>query len=224
MTVTSYSLDKENEMILCLKAGNEEGFIQHLMTIADDCLNRANPPSPDAVTNIFYGLAFTIYRMIATNASDEQKAEMNQRLKNIKSGRYTSTIEIINDIKAMGILGCTWMQSKQKKHLSGLMLDAQSYILAHLGEELTVQMCANAVHLSPSYFSNLFKKETGMTFMQYVTNARIEKAKELLLIGMQVQDITYELGYKDRPYFTEIFKKYTGLTPTEFRNKYGQVC
>ncbi|MNJ49903.1 HTH-type transcriptional regulator YesS [compost metagenome] len=56
--------------------------------------------------------------------------------------------------------------------------------------------------------------------MQYVTWARMERAKELLLEGRQVQDITYELGYKDRPYFTELFKKHAGLTPTEFRGKY----
>ena len=50
--------------------------------------------------------------------------------------------------------------------------------------------------------------------------ARMERAKELLLEGVQVQEVTYELGYKDRPYFSELFKKHTGKTPTEFRQQY----
>ncbi|MNP58598.1 Bifunctional transcriptional activator/DNA repair enzyme AdaA [compost metagenome] len=59
-----------------------------------------------------------------------------------------------------------------------------------------------------------------MTLAQYIISRRMEKAKELVLEGMQVQDIAVSLGYEDRPYFTELFKKYTGMTPTDFRSKY----
>ncbi|MNN63806.1 HTH-type transcriptional regulator GadX [compost metagenome] len=51
----------------------------------------------------------------------------------------------------------------------------------------------------------------------------MDKAKELVLEGMQVQDIAVSLGYEDRPYFTELFKKYTGMTPTDFRSKYAMA-
>jgi two-component system response regulator YesN len=53
----------------------------------------------------------------------------------------------------------------------------------------------------------------GMTLAQYIISRRMEKAKERVLEGMQVQDIAISLGYEDRPYFTELFKKYTGMTP-----------
>ncbi|MNR32125.1 Bifunctional transcriptional activator/DNA repair enzyme AdaA [compost metagenome] len=60
-----------------------------------------------------------------------------------------------------------------------------------------------------------------MTLAQYIIARRMEKAKLLLLEGMQVQDIAISLGYEDRPYFSELFKRHTSMTPTEFRAHYS---
>ena len=76
----------------------------------------------------------------------------------------------------------------------------------NLSENLTLQTCAQSVHLSPSYFANAFKKETGMTLIQYITKLRMEKAKELLVAGVQVQEICQMLGYEDRPYFSGLLR------------------
>ncbi|MHA7965463.1 response regulator transcription factor [Paenibacillus sp. CAU 1782] len=217
-----YSPEKEVELLYCLRSGNREGVEKLLDSIFEECLRYPAPPDPDVMTNLFYGLAFSIYRVVAEKADDKQRLWLDERLSGIKKGRYSSTSDLIQDVKKIGLTGCEWVQTRQKSSVGQLIHQSLSYIASRLGSDLTVQECAGAVHLSPSYFSNLFKKETGMTFMQYVTSARMDKAKELLLEGMQVQDITFELGYKDRPYFTELFKKHTGLTPTEFRGKYGQ--
>lgn len=217
-----YSPEKEVELLYCLRSGNRDGVGKLLDGIFDECLRYPAPPDPDVMTNLFYGLAFSIYRVVAEKADDKQRLWLDERLSGIKKGRYSSTADLLQDVKSLGLTGCEWVQKRQKSNVGQLIHQSLSYIAARLGSDLTVQECAGAVHLSPSYFSNLFKKETGKTFMQYVTAARMDKAKELLLEGMQVQDITFELGYKDRPYFTELFKKHTGLTPTEFRSKYGQ--
>ncbi|GIP19439.1 DNA-binding response regulator [Paenibacillus montaniterrae] len=222
--VPHYSAEKETELLYCLRSGNHEGVERLLDGICEECLRYPAPPDPDVMTNLFYGLAFSIYRVVAEKADEKQRIWLDEQLGMIKKGKYMSTAELIRDVKELGRTGCDWMQSRQKNNVGRLIHQALNYIQEQLGQDLTVQECANAVHLSPSYFSNLFKKETGMTFMQYVTSARMEKAKELLLEGMQVQDITFELGYRDRPYFTELFKKHTGLTPTEFRSKYESLA
>lgn len=221
--VPHYSAEKETELLYCLRSGNQEGVERLLDGIFEECLRYPAPPDPEVMSNLFYGLAFSLYRVIAEKADEQQRVWLDEQLGTIKKGRYISTSELIEDVKKLGRTGCAWMQSRQKNNVGRLIHQALSYIQEQLGSDLTVQECAGAVHLSPSYFSNLFKKEIGVTFMQYVTSARMEKAKELLLEGMQVQDITFELGYRDRPYFTELFKKHTGLTPTEFRSKYESM-
>ncbi len=220
--IAGYSAEKETELLYCLRSGNQEGTKRLLCAIFEECLRYPAPPDPEMTVNLFYGLAFSMYRIIAEKADAAQRAWLDDKLAALKNGRYMTTSALQDAVRELGLTGCEWFQRRQRNDLGELIMQAISYVRSNLGRELTVQECAGVVHLSPSYFSTLFKKETGMTFMQYVTAARMEKAKHLLLEGMQVQDITFELGYKDRPYFTELFKKHTGLTPTEFRTRYEQ--
>jgi two-component system response regulator YesN len=77
---------------------------------------------------------------------------------------------------------------------------------------------AQAVHISPYYLSHLFKEELGVTFIGYLTKVRIEQAKILLLeTNLTIQQISYMVGYQDSSYFTKVFKKLEGRTPTQFR-------
>ena len=84
--------------------------------------------------------------------------------------------------------------------------------------ELNLSTTANAIFLSPSYFSVLFKKETGKTFIDYMTKTRMEKSKELLrLRDLKAYEIAQKVGYNDPHYFSIAFKKYTGYTPSKYR-------
>lgn len=72
--------------------------------------------------------------------------------------------------------------------------------------------------MSPSYFSSVFSKEMGKTFIEYLTEVRMEKAKQYLVCSsMKTSEISYEVGYKDPHYFSYIFKKTQGCTPKEYR-------
>jgi len=74
--------------------------------------------------------------------------------------------------------------------------------------------------ISGGHFASLFKKVMGTIFNQFVTNERIERAKKLLLDNYQVQEIAQALGYEHRRYFSDVFKKHTGFTPSEFKEAY----
>ena len=73
-------------------------------------------------------------------------------------------------------------------------------------------------------FSSIFRKETGQTFVEYLTQIRMDKAKELLMCSaMKTSEIGYEVGYKDPHYFSYIFKKNQGCSPKEYRARKSTV-
>ena len=97
--------------------------------------------------------------------------------------------------------------------------EAKAYINDHFDNpDLSLNDVAVHVNLSSSHFSTVFSRETGETFKEYLTGVRIEKAKELLkLTGLKTFEIAYQVGYKDPHYFSAVFKKQTGVSPTDFR-------
>lgn len=96
---------------------------------------------------------------------------------------------------------------------------AKSYISEHFHEPgISLGSVAASVNICAPYFSFLFKKELGETFVGYLTNERMKKAKELLCCSSKsISQIADEVGYKDYHYFTGLFKKLNGITPCEFR-------
>ncbi|NBC70709.1 response regulator [Paenibacillus sacheonensis] len=87
---------------------------------------------------------------------------------------------------------------------------------------LTVAEIGKEVYLTPTYVSLLFKQETGQTVNEYLTQVRVEKAKELLRDPQyKFYDICYAIGYTDPSYFTKLFKKATGVTPSVYRENYA---
>ncbi|AJY77332.1 response regulator transcription factor [Paenibacillus beijingensis] len=102
-----------------------------------------------------------------------------------------------------------------------LITKALDYIAAHYTENLSLQSVADIVHLSKSYFSLYFKKLTGRNFIDYLIELRIREAKRLLAQNeSRIYDIAKAAGFKDVKYFSKVFKKMTGLTPLEYREKH----
>ncbi|PFP24954.1 DNA-binding response regulator [Bacillus sp. AFS073361] len=96
--------------------------------------------------------------------------------------------------------------------------EAIDYINNHLKNELSQKEVADHVHLNPSYLSVLFKEHVKLTFSEYVTRRRIQRAKELLVsTNLPINDIAEESGYKTAKYFIKIFKELEGMTPSAYR-------
>ncbi len=98
------------------------------------------------------------------------------------------------------------------------VVEACQYVGMHLHRRISLEEVAEHLFLNSSYFSRLFKKETGENFIEYVTRMKIGKAKEMLdQTGDSVGKICETLGYDNQSYFIKIFKAHTGLTPVEYR-------
>lgn len=98
-----------------------------------------------------------------------------------------------------------------------------SYIEEHYAEEeLSLNLLASHVNFSPNHLSMVFSQQTGQTFIKYLTDYRMNKAKELLrCTGKRSSEISLEVGYKDPHYFSYLFKKTQGMTPTQYRGGHG---
>ena len=99
-----------------------------------------------------------------------------------------------------------------------LIKKAILYISGNFSGELTLEEVAAHVHLNPAYFSSLFKQSTGSSFKEYLNMVRIEESKRLLAnTDYTIIDIAVASGFGDQSYFCRVFKKYTGLTPRQYR-------
>ena len=95
------------------------------------------------------------------------------------------------------------------------------YLQEHLAEEVSLSVLAEEFHLSAQYISQLFKNEIGVGFLAYLTNIRMERAKQLLLsTSLSIAEVSEQSGYGDYRVFTKVFKKSEGITPSQYRRDF----
>lgn len=107
-------------------------------------------------------------------------------------------------------------KSKDESHF---MKQAKTFIRSNYMKQITIQDIARALDKNASYFSHLFKKEEGISCTDYLTNVRIEKAKDLLTTtNLLTYEISEKVGFTEYRYFSRQFKKSTGVSPSDYRN------
>jgi two-component system response regulator YesN len=93
------------------------------------------------------------------------------------------------------------------------------YVLNHINEDLSVKTLSEKLFINKSYLSYIFKKNFGISLLEYLTMVKLERAKMLIKINtLKNYEIANQLGFKDIEYFSKLFKKYTGSSPTEYRH------
>ncbi|MBP1966644.1 response regulator transcription factor [Paenibacillus aceris] len=111
---------------------------------------------------------------------------------------------------------CTSREFKGNSKHQQVVDSMIQYIHEHYMEDINLIDFTSKVYISRNYLAIIFKNATGETFNNYLTRVRIEKAKELLLErNMLVYEVAKRVGYKNVPYFSNLFKKYTGMNPTD---------
>lgn len=101
-----------------------------------------------------------------------------------------------------------------------IVKQACQYVLNHVDEELSVKTLSERLYISKSYLSDIFKQKYGVSLLEYITMVKMERAKMLLRDeNLKNYEIAYKLGFHDNEYFSKVFKKYTGMSLTEFRQK-----
>lgn len=170
---------------------------------------------------IFVDVVLAVAKLINDLGGDVDKVlpELNSievTMANIK------TIEQLRE-QAYKILSSalTYRDSQPKGQYKKLIRESKEYIASQFTDpELSLNVVAANANLSASHFSVVFSQETGQTFKEYLTELRINKARELLrMTSLRSADIAYQVGYNDPHYFSSVFKKHTGFSPIEFRSQ-----
>ena len=107
----------------------------------------------------------------------------------------------------------------EKKQSNKLFESILDYIRHHYNKDIHRETVANEVFITPGYLSLLFKQQLKISFLDFLHKVRIEQACILLKDqSKRVADIALQVGYNDEKYFFQVFKKYMGMTPKQFRN------
>jgi two-component system response regulator YesN len=115
-----------------------------------------------------------------------------------------------------------WLRLTPKGNTHFVVKKVCDYIAGHYMDEIHIVDMASFANISCSYLSSLFKQHTGLTFVHYVNQVKIDKAKQLLFDPeKKVYEVADEVGFASLPYFNRVFKNSTGMSPNEFRRNIG---
>ncbi len=122
-------------------------------------------------------------------------------------------------IETLAYLVSVSNSSNYSLHIKRVM----QYIKNHYKEKITLTVLAEYVNLNSVYLSSLIKKETNLSLLDNINLIRVEEGKNLLIFtNKSIQEISFALGYNYQNHFNNVFKKFTGMTPLEFRQNYGR--
>ena len=135
---------------------------------------------------------------------------------------YCEPYFLLKDYYLQFFLNIAEMLKSESIYAQGdLIENVQVYIRHNYQKYLTQEFVASLFYLNRSYLSTLFRKKTGMKFVDYLNEVRIEKAKELLCSSdRKMYQISKAVGYDNPKYFFRIFKKKTGCSPEQYRNEH----
>jgi two-component system response regulator YesN len=201
-----------------LRGGNAEGF--------DDFFDTYLRPLGDTALKSYLIKNYLFVDVVLATAQlvNELGGDIDQVIPEFKSIETTlATVKTIEQLReqARKILtgALAFRDSQTCSHYTGMIRQAKDYIDCHyIDPELSLNQVAAQVNLSPSHFSVVFSQETRQTFKEYLTEIRIKRAKQLLrMTTLRAAEISYQIGYSDPHYFSSVFRKNTGLSPTSFR-------
>ncbi|SFB07677.1 two-component system, response regulator YesN [Cohnella sp. OV330] len=210
----------EKELLDALRVGDRERAYRALDAIFAE-MNRL-APLPDLAyeRSLYYELALIVLRSLREWVPQAIVQPYDRAIRG-RSGQEQFTVQSFRQLlRDLCADGSAWIERERASDSEKVIYRAIEYIRANLHLDLSIEHCARQMNLSGGYFASLFKKYVGTTFNQFVTGERIERAKQLLIDNYQVQEIAESLGYEHRRYFSDVFKRVTGSTPSEFKDNY----
>ena len=210
----SSSGEFKTQIITKLTSGDSNGVKSFLELYTSELISQKL--ASDKIKNQFFELI--------VNANNATK-DLNKTFTSETFDNAFATLSSENDIKLIKefaqkfLMECTQAVSNVKKaEENPIIKKVCKYVDANLSKDISLETAADFAGLSSFYLSKLFKEEKGETFINFISDKRLEKSRQLLeQTELSIKEITAEVGYNDQNYFSRIFKNKYGLSPKEYR-------
>lgn len=201
-----------------LKKMDHNGTINFLNSIRDDFLNHA-PVLEDQVKNAYIKILFILAKFIEDFNLNGDWMDLSEK-SIMKTILEAETLNVLHEL-SVNLAGQVFKSIEDNKSTGHIVSEIKKLIHANYqNKELSIHFIGDNLYMSPTYLCYVFKKQSGQTLNAYITQVRMEKAKELLRdIRIKVYDISSLVGYTSSDHFTKIFKKHTGFSPSEYRKR-----
>lgn len=208
-----YPAREEARLVQALKAGGLDGALDHIQRFWS-AADEHNDGEPRRLFHCALMLYSEICRLLVERGCVLPTAAFQTPRRRDESAGEALAREITRIVtEAHGLLD-------QNRDAHMYVKNAMDYIDAHYSENLTLELVAGKTGISPSYLSGAFTRASGVCFVDYIQSVRVGKAKELLrATSLKTYEVAYQVGYEDAKYFSQVFKKVEGITPTDFRGQ-----
>lgn len=217
-----YPLETERELLRRVRLGDKEGAKEVLNEILGKILFK-NAGQTELIRARLLELAVVLSRAAVEGTADLEMI-LGLNLEHIKElGKIKSIEELcIWIVKVLDRFTESVYKNRNVKNVE-VIRKTREFIRANYKRKLKLADISKSVSLNSYYLSHIFKRETGITLMEYLVKVRIEEAKRLLEnTSCNTTQISFDIGYSDQSYFCKIFKKIEGISPLEYRKRMKQ--
>lgn len=208
--------EQEQRLHTIITTLSEDDFY-HWFKQEEACFRNIHYADPNVLWALFNRILQSIFHVFPT--SDEQKQTLHNARKSLDEA--FSLEDLCKQMADIFLAFFAQQKQSQSQHVHLSVNLAKKYISENYMNQIRLDDIASHVHMNASYFSTLFKKETGLTVTDYLSAYRIDVAKSLLKnSGKSIAQIGDAVGYADAKYFTKSFTKEVGISPTQYRRLY----
>jgi len=213
-----YPVHEKERLLSQIRLGDVEGSREALGEFA----GKFRPfieERPELLRVRLYELTGSLIDAAVLGGGDEEKLDL-------LTHKYTSDVDLLDDpataekwLERIVVEIAGSVTHVRERRTNSLIARAVTYIEANYQIQLSYKDVAKEMGISPSYFLNLFKKETGTTFVDYLTVVRVEAAKQLLVsTDLSITQIAFDVGFNSSNYFSSIFRRIVGASAKEYRD------